>query len=101
MTDRMRQAERNTTHNTSSLRRVSMQLTVTFASSITDEQVTWVEESLAEAGVPAEEKSRTETSVTFIDPSTVTYQIAGDLCRKWLNENLIYGFSVIADSPLS
>jgi hypothetical protein len=49
-----------------------MQLTVTFESSITDEQNTWVKESLAEAGVPAEEKSRTETLVTFADPSTVT-----------------------------
>ncbi|KFX93362.1 hypothetical protein V490_04879 [Pseudogymnoascus sp. VKM F-3557] len=78
-----------------------MQLTVTFESSITDEQVTWVKESLAKAGVPAEEKSRTETLVTFTDPSTVANQIAGDLCQKWLDENLIYGFSVIADSPLS
>jgi hypothetical protein len=78
-----------------------MQLTVTFVSSITDEQVTWIKESLAEAGVPAEEQSRTETSVTFIDPSTVTYQIAGDLCRKWVDENRIYGFTVISDSPLS
>ena len=78
-----------------------MQLTVTFASSITDEQVTWIKESLAEAGVPAEEKSRTETSVTFIDPSTVTHQIAGDLCQRWLDENRIYGFAVISDSPAS
>ncbi|OBT84081.1 hypothetical protein VE02_07012 [Pseudogymnoascus sp. 03VT05] len=43
-----------------------MQLTVTFVSSITDEQATWIKEGLAEVGVPAEEKSRTETSVTFI-----------------------------------
>ncbi|KFZ15565.1 hypothetical protein V501_02651 [Pseudogymnoascus sp. VKM F-4519 (FW-2642)] len=78
-----------------------MQLTITFETSITDDQVTWVKESLAEAGVPAEEQSRTETSVTFIDPSTVTYQIAGDLCRKWVDENRIYGFTVISDSPAS
>ena len=78
-----------------------MQLTVTLESSITDEQATWVKESLAEAGVPAEEKTRTETSVTFIDLSTVTHQIAGDLCHKWVDENRICSIMVISDSPAS
>lgn len=80
---------------------LSMLLTITFTSPITSSQIIWLQDRLSESGVPTTEKSRTENSVTLTDPSTVTYQIAGDLCHKWVEENRIDGYVLLSDAPAS